>query len=169
MTWEVPSKAAAGATSPGSLRSGVAYQVTVKGRWQDGGGMTADAECSLTTSDQVWLRERSGDHDLLLDREGVRLEPLVNTGGDCNTDNHHYRFVYTPDRNGPVNFRVSDLGAYADNSGALTVRVVRYVAPTRQAARSASLSTHTPTPTPTATATPTPEPEQPRDVTVAPR
>jgi len=174
MTWEVPSKAAAGATSPGSLRSGVAYQVTVKGRWQDGGGMTADAECSLTASDQVWLRERSGDHDLLLDREGVRLEPLVNTGGDCNTDNHHYRFVYTPERTGPVNLRVSDPGAYADNSGALTVRVVRYVAPTRQpsrSARSASLSTPTPTPTPTATPspTPTPEPEQPRDVTVAPR
>jgi outer membrane biosynthesis protein TonB len=163
MTWEVPSKAAAGATSPGSLRSGVAYQVTVKGRWQDGGGMTADAECSLTTSDQVWRRERSGDHDLLLNREDVRLEPLVNTGDDCNTDNHHYRFVYTPDRNGPVNLRVSDPGAYADNSGELTVRVVRYVAPTQQAAKPVSPSTPKPTPNPTPkptpTPTPTPEPE----------
>jgi hypothetical protein len=126
--------------------------------------MTADAECSLTTSDQVWRRERSGDHDLLLNREDVRLEPLVNTGDDCNTDNHHYRFVYTPDSTGPVNVRVSDPGAYADNSGELTVRVVRYVAPTQQS-KSAIPSTPKPTPTPTPkptpspTSTPTPEPE----------
>jgi len=172
MTWQVPSKAAAGATSPGSLRSGVAYQVTVKGRWQDGGGMTADAECSLTTSDQVWRRERAGDHDLLLNREGVRLEPLVNTGDACNTDNHHYRFVYTPRSTGPVNLRVSDPGAYADNSGELTVRVVRYVAPTRQAAKAASPSTPRPTPPPTPTSTPTPTPTSTSTATpftVAPR
>jgi hypothetical protein len=161
MTWQVPSKAAAGATSPGSLRAAVAYQVTVKGRWTDGGGMTSDAECSRTTSDRVWRRERSGDHDLLRDREGVRLEPLVNTGEGCNTENHHYRFVYEPDRTGPVNFRVTDPGAYADNSGEITVRVVRYVPPTQQQAKAASPSSPKPS-SPKPTSTPTAKPETER-------
>jgi hypothetical protein len=127
MSWWVPAKAPAGATSPGSLRAGVEYDVTVSGVYGAGGGNRTDAECMLTTADPVWRRNRDGDHDLLLDRQDQRFEPVVDTGDTCNAKSHEYRYTFTPSETRPVNIRVDDLGGYADNVGALKVTVARHV------------------------------------------
>jgi hypothetical protein len=127
MSWRVPANAAAGVTSPGSLQAGVEYDVVVAGTWRAGGGVRADAECSATSGDSTWRRERDGDHDVLLDRDGVRFEPVVNDGGDCNIENHAYRYTFTPGETRPVNLRVDDFGGYGNNRGALRVRVAPHV------------------------------------------
>ncbi|HEX2177763.1 MAG TPA: hypothetical protein VHG70_17815 [Nocardioidaceae bacterium] len=139
MSWRVPANAAAGVTSPGSLQAGVEYDVVVAGTWRAGGGVRADAECSTTTGDSTWRRERDGDHDVLLDRDGVRFDPVVNDGGDCNIENHAYRYTFTPGETRPVNLRVDDFGGYGNNRGALRVRVAPHVEAEPEPAESGSI------------------------------
>lgn len=144
MTWAVPATARAGATSPGSLRGGVDYQVTVSGTWQDGTGVTADAECSRTDSDATWRRDRSVDpydpggdqfdvlvshfhsYNLSPDREDVRGDPATDTGDRCDTTSHTYSFVWRSDESVPLNLRVDDPGSHRNNSGRLQVEVKPY-------------------------------------------
>ncbi len=130
MSWSVPARTAAGVMSPGSLRAGTSYLVTVTGTWTDGRGVRADAECSTAAADPTWRRDRvaRADHnayDLMLNRGGVRGD-AARTSVDrenCDSTNHAYRFVLTPDRTEPVNVRVHDPLGHQDNRGALRVRV----------------------------------------------
>ena len=148
MSWRVPARAAAGATSPGSLRAGVEYQVTVTGTWTDGTGVTADAECSITTSDATWRRDRSADPydrdadhfdtlvselhggDMSADLDDVGGDPAADSGDRCDATSHAYTFRWRSYENRPLNIRVQDPGRYGDNAGSLRVSVEPYVDPT---------------------------------------
>ena len=155
MSWQVPADRKAGATSPGVLRGGRDYLVTVAGTWQNGQGGTADAECAL--SDGRWRRDidsydmLAGDwgYDSASPRiSGVRTLP-VSGGSDCDPG-HTYTWVQHADRTTPLNVRVSDPDGFADNTGALEVSVAPYDG-----------SATDPAPTPTPTPTPTPAPSAP--------
>jgi hypothetical protein len=133
MDWQVAATAGAGVTSPGALEGGRTYLMTVTGMVNAGNGVTADAECSSTTTDPVWRRDRSldpadptADHlDLLLDREDVTFTPVTDPDGDgCDTTGHTYRRVITPSSTDAVNLRVDD-PAWGDDYGALQVHVER--------------------------------------------
>jgi hypothetical protein len=165
MTWKVPARARAGVTSPGSLRAGTDYLVTVAGTWQAVRGLTADAECSRRTADPVWRRTRAldpskngDDFDVLLDRQDFGWAPKTDTGDDCDAREHTYTYRYSQGENRPINLRVSDAGPYANNRGALTVRVRPYVAPPATVSE--------PAPAPQPTPQPQPEPVTPETLTV---
>jgi hypothetical protein len=156
MAWRVPARRNTGATSPGLLRGGGEYLVTVSGTWRSGKGLVADAEC-LRGPDGSWRRDGdsyamvTGDwaHGGLAPRmREVSSEP-VDGAADCDPENG-YTFVFRPERTTPLNIRVSDPGGHADNTGALKVRVTPY--------RS---STPTPGPTPGPTPSPSPSPGTP--------
>jgi hypothetical protein len=158
MAWKVPARARAGTTSPGSLRGGGDYLVTVSGTWQAVRGLTADAECSRRAADPVWRRNRAlnpsrndDDFDVLLDRQDLGWDPVTDTGDDCDARTHSYTYRYSPGETRPVNLRVSDPGRYANNRGGLTVRVRPYVEPT--------VSQPAPAPLPTSEPAPAPQPE----------
>lgn len=133
MDWLLPATAAAGVSSPGALEAGSTYVVTVTGTVDAGAGVTSDAECSVTTGDPVWRRDRSvlrtspwTDHlDVLLDGEDVTFTPVTDPDDDgCDTDGHGYRLEITPDETRPVNLRVDD-PQWTDGSGSLAVHVER--------------------------------------------
>ncbi len=133
LTWQVPARNRTGATSPGALQGGATYVATVTGTVSAGGGVTSDAECSATTSDATWRRNRSvltssptADHlDMLVDRDDTTFDPAVDTGGTrCDQESHTYRTVLRPQQTRPVNLRIDD-PAPGDNSGALQVSLVR--------------------------------------------
>jgi hypothetical protein len=152
MTWQVPSRQKAGATSPGLLRGGQEYLVTVSGTWRNGHGGKADAECALG-SDGRWRRDvdtydmvaGEWDYRSLSPRmNGVRTMPV--SGGDQCDPNNTYTWVHRPYRTTPLNVRVSDPDGHGDNAGALTVSVKPYD------------GSATTTPPPTETPLPTPDP-----------
>jgi hypothetical protein len=168
LNFTVPGRAEAGSTSPGALRGGTDYLVTVRGTWTDGDGVTADAECTRADWEQTWRRDRSGDydgdtHDLPVGRFGydshtprlddVGADPVTDDGDRCDTTTHGYTFRWSPDRTQPLHLRVDDPGRYRDNRGALRVSV-------RPWSESGSGDTgsggSTPTPSPTPTPTPGP-------------
>lgn len=133
MDFELPATAAAGVTSPGAIEGGKTYLVTVTGSVDAGAGVTSDAECSTSTADPVWRRDRSvdatdpaADHlDVLLDRNDVTFRPASDPDGDgCDTTSHTYRLVLTPSSTRTINLRVDD-PAWTDDNGALSVRVQR--------------------------------------------
>ncbi|HSE70970.1 MAG TPA: hypothetical protein VLA97_09445, partial [Nocardioidaceae bacterium] len=152
MTWKVPAKSTAGATSPGLLQGGRDYLVTVSGTWRNGEGVTADAECAASWGDS-WRRDVdsydmvAGDwsYDSLVPQvSGVRTMP-VSGGSDCDPE-HTYTWVQHADRTSPLNVRVSDPDRHGDNSGALRVTVKPYDG-----------SSTTPDPTPDPTPLPAPD------------
>ncbi|HEX6878474.1 MAG TPA: hypothetical protein VF165_22645, partial [Nocardioidaceae bacterium] len=156
MTWNVPAKNTAGATSPGLLQGGRDYLVTVSGTWRNGEGVTADAECAKSWGDS-WRRDVdsydmvAGDwsYDSLVPQiSGVRTMP-VSGGSDCDPE-HTYTWVQHADRTSPLNVRVSDPDRHGDNSGALRVTVKPY---------DGSSTTPDPTPDPTPLPVPDLEPE----------
>jgi hypothetical protein len=70
----------------------------------------------------------SEDHlDLYVDGTDLQAAPDVDTGGTCDTRTHTYRWTFQPQRTGRVNFALWDPTTLADNSGALTVRVIALV------------------------------------------
>ena len=137
LSWSVPANAAAGVTSPGALRAGVTYVATVTGVVDVGDGVSSDAECSTSSADPVWRRDRSvlprypdADHlDVLLDRQDVTGRPASQPDPDqaCDPITHTYRWVLRPQQTRPVNLRIEDPRP-GDNTGALDVRIER-VAP----------------------------------------
>jgi hypothetical protein len=128
MTWQVSSRAAAGVTSPGSLRAGTEYDVTISGTWRPEAGSTSDAECTITAADPVWRRNRDREHDVLLDKSDKGFDAVPDTGGNCSKDDHVYRYTFTPSETRPVNIRVGD-DTFGNNAGALTVKVSPHVEP----------------------------------------
>jgi hypothetical protein len=160
MSWKVPARSRAGATSPGLLRGGQEYRVTVSGTWRNGDGVTSDAECTRGWDDG-WRRDGDsydmvvGDwgYDSLAPRlSGVRTEP-VSGAPECD-DDHRYSYVFTPDHSTPLNIRVGDPGGHGDNTGALRVAVKPY-----DPSQPAPAPSPSPSPEPTPEPTPLPEPE----------
>jgi hypothetical protein len=125
----------AGTLTTGALTAGQAYLVEASGTWRWGktAGKVADAECSTTADDPTWQRDRSvhtmepySDHlDLYLDGNDMVGDPDTDTGGSCDTVNHTYRWTYTPTRTGRVELASWDPTTLADNSGALSIRIIK--------------------------------------------
>jgi hypothetical protein len=123
----------AGATMIGALVEGQPYLIEATGTYTYAKSATADAECSRTATDPTWIRDRSvhrlaptSDHlDLYVD--GVDLHGVADGGGggDCDTTNHVYRWMYTPQRSGRVTFALWDPSTRSDNSGSLSIRVIK--------------------------------------------
>ena len=133
MDWQLPATAAAGVTSPGGLAAGARYIVTVTGTVNAGGGVTSDAECSITTSDPVWRWDRSvlssspgSDHlDVLIDRTDVTFTPVSDPAASiCDATSHSYRYEFTAAESRPINLRIDD-PTWTDNDGSLSVHVER--------------------------------------------
>ncbi|MGZ4597431.1 MAG: hypothetical protein ACXV3V_10940, partial [Actinomycetes bacterium] len=126
---------AASVLTTGALVAGQPYLIEASGVWHYGRktGMVADAECSTARNDLVWRRDRSvhdwdptNDHlDLYVDGQDLYSDPDTDTGGRCDTATHTYRYVYTPTRSGRVPFESWDPTPLSDNSGSLTIRVIR--------------------------------------------
>ncbi|MEP6760418.1 MAG: hypothetical protein ABJA93_03535 [Sporichthyaceae bacterium] len=124
-----------GVTTIGGLVEGQPYQIEATGtyHYNINAYAKADAECSRTPSDSSWIRDRSvhplaptSDHlDLYVD--GVDLHGVADGGtvGDCDTTNHVYRSMYTPARSGRVTFALWDPSTRSDNSGSLSIRVIK--------------------------------------------
>jgi hypothetical protein len=135
-TLSVPA-ASDGALTTGSLTAGGSYLIEASGtyRWGSTASRVADAECSRAPGDSTWRRDRSvhpwqpsEDHlDLYVDGTDLQAAPDVDTGGTCDTRTHTYRWTYQPQRTGRVTFAVWDPTTLADNSGALTIRVIALV------------------------------------------
>jgi len=126
---------AAGVVTSGALVANQSYLIEASGTWRYGRSATqlADAECSRTATDPVWRRDRSvhpwdptSDHlDLYVDGTDLLADPDTDTGGQCDTRTHTYRWTYQPWRSGRVTFSSWDPTTLADNAGALTIRVIR--------------------------------------------
>ena len=129
-TVTVPAHTSGGRTMTGALLRGQPYVIEAAGTWSYAKNSLADAECSRTATDS-WRRDRSvhrrdpvNDHlDLYVD--GVDLQSQADSGSSCDTANHVYRWTFTPRRSGRVTFKVWDPTTLKDNSGALTVRVIK--------------------------------------------
>ncbi|QWC84141.1 hypothetical protein KLP28_11045 [Nocardioidaceae bacterium] len=139
-SWTVPAKAAAGRSSGVALRGGRDYEVTVSGLWLDGTGVAADAECTRTTSDATWTRDRFrsdiDSYDVLvgrLSRDGMvprraTISGRAASGAECDAG-HTYTFLWRAEDTMPLNVRVHDPGSYADNRGRVQVSVAPYEGP----------------------------------------
>jgi hypothetical protein len=126
---------AAGVTTVGALTKGQHYLIEAAGTWKWGTrvNQVADAECSTAPHDRTWLHDRSvvstqplSDHlGLYVDGTDMAADPDTDTGGGCDTATHTYRWTYTPPRTGRVKFASWDPTTLTDNSGALTIRVIK--------------------------------------------
>ena len=130
LDWWVRGDAATGRTSPGALEAGQTYTATITGTVETGAGVSADAECTATTTDPVWRRQRAvldgDDFDVLIDGEDVRWEPATQQDPDeaCDSVTHTYTTTLRPQETRPVNIRVDD-PAWRGNTRSLHVRIVR--------------------------------------------
>ena len=125
---------AAGVTTSAALTAGKPYLIEATGTWKWGTRVNevADAECSTAPHDTTWRRDRSvhtmqptRDHlDLYVDGHDLLADPDTDNGTGCDTATHTYRWTYTPTRTGRVKFASWDPTTLADNSGALTIRVI---------------------------------------------
>jgi hypothetical protein len=132
-TLSVPATGA-GALTTGALQAGQEYLVEVYGTYRYGSraGQLADAECSRSSSDSSWDRDRSvhpaqpdEDHlDLYVDGVDLWADPDVDAGGDCDLRTHTYRDTVTPSRTGRVTLALWDPTTPVDNVGGLTVRII---------------------------------------------
>ena len=124
-TFTVPATSPVGGTGGARYREGVDYVVQVTGTWKYSSTGTADGRCSYRSG--VWERERADGTpylSVLLNGDGLRSWPLVDTGNGCDATTHTYRFPWKPWRDTTLSAKVNDTG-YTNNAGAVTVRVVR--------------------------------------------
>ena len=135
--WTVDARRATGSASPGSIRAGEQYLLTVTGTWSPASHAKADARCWLPRGGRWTSTGPSGDlGDVLVNDRDIALRPVTPSAGDrrCDATGHAYTAVVTPRRTGVVRLRVLD-SSYADNAGALTARLVRWTPPEQDKAR----------------------------------
>ena len=125
----VDSSVAEGARTARVYPAGQPVELRVNGTYAFAPGITADAECSLTTTDATWRTSRA-------ELTGVDGRPLgdltVNgrvldwapTAGlrSCEATGHSYRLSWTPQTTGPLVLAVADT-RHTDNAGILSVAV----------------------------------------------
>ena len=132
LSWSVRARSGVGTTSPGALEAGQTYTATITGTVGTGGDVRTDAECTATTGDQVWRRQRAvlngDDFDVLVDRNDLRWEPAAQQDPDeaCDSVTHTYTTTLRPQETRPVNVRVGD-PVPSGNTGLLHVSIVRVV------------------------------------------
>jgi hypothetical protein len=132
LEWRVAGNYATGGTSPGALEAGQTYTATISGVVNAGNGVLSDAECTATTADPVWRRQRAvldgDDFDVLVDRDDIRWEPAAQQDPDeaCDSVTHTYTTTLRPQETRPVNIRVGDR-APSGNTGSLQVRIERVI------------------------------------------
>ena len=125
-TVTVGGRDADGVNSRVPLIAGQVYELRASGTYEYGAG-PADAECSATTTDDAWVRDRytSGGRDLggleLQQADAEWLAVDADLAG-CDPD-HRYTLRFEPLTTGTINLRVAD-EFYGDNGGALTVDIV---------------------------------------------
>jgi len=126
----------AGTGTRAALQAGQRYRVEVRGtwHWNRDSGSAADGECSTTArSDwwsQRWLARAAGDQ-LGLYLDGRDLDLSTYGGQGCATSSHTYVVTLTAPRTGRVPLRLwepATPAGYADNSGAVRVRIIHDVA-----------------------------------------
>lgn len=115
-----------------TLVGGQPYLFTVSGQYFAGANTSADAECSATSTDARYQRDRyvaatgADMFGLQVDRQDVSWTPITADAapGDpgCDSHDHRYTFAYTPAATQAINFRVLDT-YYGDNFGMLMVTV----------------------------------------------
>lgn len=125
-----------GVLTRGALQAGQRYRVEVRGtwRWDRDPEHQADGECSTRQGDDWWpyrtLAAAGGDQ-LGLYLDGRDLELSTYGGSGCASSSHTYVTTLTAPRSGRVPLRLwepAPATAYADNTGAVQVRVIRDVA-----------------------------------------
>jgi hypothetical protein len=120
--WTVPVRTAR------SYPARVPLRITASGSFSAGTGVTADAECSRTTTDATWRPWRSDWRDstgrllgdMTIDGRVVSWSP-VSGSGRCDPT-HRYRFTRAPSTTGRVGLQIAD-NSPANNSGRVTVTV----------------------------------------------
>jgi hypothetical protein len=127
-SWTVPANRPRGVDSPGSVRAGESYLLTVRGTWAPSRTTRADAKCWLAAGSRRWARTGPGSDlgDVLVNGRDIDLRPAAASAADsaCDVATHTYSAVVTPRRTGVVNLRVLDI-SYGDNTGALTASLTR--------------------------------------------
>jgi hypothetical protein len=124
-SFTVPASSPVGGTGGARYREGVSYVVQVTGTWTPSATGKADGRCVYRSG--AWHAQRTdgSDYDtVLLNGNENRAWPLVDTGGGCDATTHTYRFGWKPWRDTTLSVKVNDTG-YTNNTGSLTVRVVR--------------------------------------------
>lgn len=126
----VPANNRNGGSSRLPLQAGESYLLEARGVYNYGGG-SADAECSSSRTDPLYLPDRYAAVapttdllDVLVNNEAVEWVPTKGNPDGCNETDHAYRYTFVAGATGAVNFRVND-GNLGDNSGSVTVRIYR--------------------------------------------
>jgi hypothetical protein len=125
-TLEVDSRRKDGVLTAKPYLDDANYEVVVRGTYDAGAGVTADAECSATTSDPVWRPRRESTlsrhplWDLMVDGRVLDWQPL--TGGSGCSATHEYRTVISPRDDGRLWLGMRDV-TFGDNDGSLTVTI----------------------------------------------
>ena len=107
---------------------GATYEIVVKGVYDAGQGVSADAECTVTATDAVWRDGRSSSlsnrllWDVTVNGRSQDWVPVAGTG-KCSPE-HEYKVLYRPDNDGSIRFGVRDV-TFADNSGSVSVTVTK--------------------------------------------
>jgi hypothetical protein len=120
---------ATGVTSVRNYQAGKPLLLTVVGTYTLQAGVTADAECTVTSSDAVWRTSRTE----LVDGQGRALGDVTVNGGTpdwkrsggnsgCDATTHRYTLRYIPSSAGPLVLSLADTN-FADNAGTLTLRI----------------------------------------------
>lgn len=135
------------------LRAGSPYRIEVSGTYywlNNNSSAGADAECTqgMTPNETVWLENRwgvagapfaytnsgnmsamtgwdgTGDpFDLYVNKVAVDWQPLTDTGGGCNAENHTYQTTLHPGSTGPVNFKIYNPMNGVPSGHLLTVKI----------------------------------------------
>jgi hypothetical protein len=111
----------AGAHTVRAYPAGSPLLLTAVGPYTSGSAITADAECTRTTTDSNWTPTRTNvDGDVTVG--GISPLWLGPGGAECDATNHSYTLVYTPTATGPLSFGVADT-LFSDNVGSVTITV----------------------------------------------
>ena len=111
----------AGAQTARTYLSGRVLRVTATGTYTVAPGVTADAECTRTTTDPIWSSTRANvDGDVTVGGSN----PVFRGPGSaaCDATNHAYTLTYTPSTTGPLSFGLADT-VFSDNAGTVTLTV----------------------------------------------
>ncbi len=118
-----------GVSSARVYQAGQRLRVTATGTYTFRSGVTADAECSVTSTDPTWRNFR----DSLVDDRGNALGDVkvnnrvldwrpVSGSGSCDAAGHRYALELTQSQTGPVRLTLADT-RFWDNAGTVALTV----------------------------------------------
>lgn len=126
---QVDSRSATGTNSKVPVRPGESLILEAAGTYVWGGGR-ADAECSTSNADPVWVQNRfaslvpgSDLVDVMVDNTSVNWVAVDPDANGCSPSNT-YKLTYSPPAAGLLNFKMAD-SVLSDNNGTVTVKIYR--------------------------------------------